>query len=66
MKQEEWLTTEQAAGRLQLSPITVQRWLKDGRLQGTLLSRKAGWRIPAREVERILTEGLGKPKEGAR
>lgn len=47
------LTTQQVAERLQLHPITVQRWLRDGRLKGTKLPGKAGWRVPVTEVERV-------------
>jgi excisionase family DNA binding protein len=47
------LTTQQVAERLQLHIITVQRWLRDGKLKGTKLSGKAGWRVPVAEVERI-------------
>lgn len=47
------LTTEQVAERLQLHVITVQRWLRDGKLKGTKLPGKAGWRVPVSEVERM-------------
>jgi excisionase family DNA binding protein len=47
------LTTQQVAARLQVHVITVQRWLRDGKLKGTKLPGKAGWRIPIAEVERI-------------
>ena len=48
------LTTEQVAERLQLHIITVQRWLRNGRLNGTKLPGRAGWRIPESEVARLL------------
>lgn len=47
------LTTEQVAERLQLHPITIQRWLRQGKLKGTKLPGKAGWRVPVAEVERM-------------
>jgi excisionase family DNA binding protein len=50
----EYLTTDQAAERLQVSVETVLRWLNAKRLQGTKLPGRAGWRIPADDVERLL------------
>ena len=47
------LTAKQVSERLQLHIITVQRWLRDGRLKGTKLPGKAGWRVPVSEVERM-------------
>jgi excisionase family DNA binding protein len=47
------LTTEQVAERLQRQIITVQRWLRSGKLKGTKLPGKAGWRVPVAEVERL-------------
>lgn len=47
------LTTEQVAERLQLHVITIQRWLRSGKLKGTKLTGKAGWRVPVSEVERL-------------
>lgn len=58
----EYLTTNAAAERLQVSAQTVRRWLKDGVLKGTRLSDRAGYRIPREEVERILREGLKGPE----
>ena len=54
MEPGEYLTVAEAAARLKVHQETVRRWLKAGRLRGTLLSGKAGWRIPAREVARVL------------
>jgi excisionase family DNA binding protein len=48
------LTTKQAAERLQVKPITVQRWLQAGTLKGTKLPGRAGWRIPESEIDRLL------------
>ncbi|MDP9367888.1 MAG: helix-turn-helix domain-containing protein [Chloroflexota bacterium] len=60
---EEWLTVPQAAERLQVTPTTVQRWLNSGKLKGTLLSRKAGWRVAAAEVERLLKATTPNPRQ---
>lgn len=47
------LTSQQVAERLQVKVITVQRWLHDGKMRGTKLPGKAGWRVPVEEVERM-------------
>ena len=52
----DWLTKKQAADIFQVSPRTVDRYIKDGKLQATRLSRRAV-RISATSVERLL-EGL--------
>jgi excisionase family DNA binding protein len=53
-----YLTVEQAAAALQLTPETVRRMLRDGRLHGVRLGeRRMGWRIPAENVARLLMSG---------
>ena len=37
-----------------VSRETVRRWLRSGEMKGTLLGDRAGWRIPASEIERKL------------
>jgi excisionase family DNA binding protein len=55
MTDDQYLTVEQAAERLQLGPETVRRMLRDGRLHGVRLGgTRAGWRVAASDVERIL------------
>ncbi len=61
MDGERWLTVAQAAEVIQVHPETVREWLREGRLPGTLLSRRAGWRIRARDVERLLAGEMGEP-----
>ena len=54
---EEMLTVEEVAARLKLTPYTIREWLKAGRIRGIRLgSRRAGWRIPASELERFIAE----------
>lgn len=56
---EELLTVEEVAQRLRLTPETVRRWLRSKRLTGTRIGGdRAGWRIPGREVDRIINEGM--------
>ncbi len=57
---ENWLTVEQVAQRLQLHPDTVRLWLRTGKLQGTKLSRRAGYRIAESELQRVLSGEEGK------
>ena len=53
MSDARMLTTEEISERLKLHIITVQRWLRTGKLQGIKLPGKAGWRVPIAEVERL-------------
>lgn len=59
MDPDRWLTVAQAAEQLQVHPETMRDWLRTGKLAGTLISRRAGWRIPQAEVDRVLREGFG-------
>ena len=53
---EKFITVQDAAEQLQVHPQTVRLWLRQGRLRGRLIGgRKSGYRIPASEIERILT-----------
>lgn len=51
---EPLLTVEQVAQTLQVHPETVRRWLREGRLQGYRISRRAGYRVRPSEIERFL------------
>ena len=57
--EKEWLTVAQVAELIQVHPETVREWLRVGRLPGTLISRRAGWRVRRRDVERFLSGELG-------
>lgn len=60
MTSESWMTVEEAAKQLKVSPYTVRNWLRAQRMKGTQLGgRKSGWRIPESEINRVLREGLG-------
>ena len=55
-----WLTVQDVARRLKLNPETIRRWLRSGRLRGTLVSRgRGGYRVRESEVRRIESEGIG-------
>lgn len=47
------LTTKEVADRLRVKVITVQRWLHAGKLRGTKLPGRGGWRVPVDEIERM-------------
>ncbi len=48
-----YLTPEQVAERLQVVTTTVYRWLRGGKLRGSLVSAKA-WRITQRELDAFM------------
>jgi len=55
MDDEPMLTVPEVAERLRLNPETVRVWLRQGKLKGVRLGgTKAGYRIPASEVTRLL------------
>ncbi len=63
ISQEEWdflaqsermLTVPEVADRLGVTHETVRRWLRSGQLQGFRVSKKAGWRIPHRSVNKMI------------
>lgn len=59
MTGERWLTVAQVAELVQVHPETVREWLRAGKLPGTLISRRAGYRVRAGDVERFLSGELG-------
>lgn len=53
---EQFITVQDAAERLQVHPQTVRVWLREGKLRGRLIGgRKSGYRIPASEIDRVLS-----------
>jgi excisionase family DNA binding protein len=69
MISDQWLTVAQAADILQIHPETLREWLRSGRIPATLLSRRAGYRIRASDLEAFLSRGVsvdwGKAKAAA-
>jgi excisionase family DNA binding protein len=52
--EEQWLTVEQVAERLQVHIETVRRWIRSGDLPSVRLGRRAGYRIKAADLEAFL------------
>lgn len=48
------LTVAEVAEQLSVTEETVRRWLRDGKLEGIRLSRRAGWRIRQESVNVML------------
>ena len=59
MIEERWLTVAQAAEVLQVHPETLREWLRMERIPATLLSRRAGYRIRASDLEAFLSGSDG-------
>jgi excisionase family DNA binding protein len=57
MVSDQWLTVAQAAEIVQVHPETLRAWLRSGRIPATLLSRRAGYRIRASDLEAFLSGG---------
>ena len=51
---DEWLTTNEVAQALKVTPETVKRWLRSGELRGSILSDRGGWRVKRSEVDRFM------------
>jgi excisionase family DNA binding protein len=53
---DDMLTVREVAARVGARPETIYRWLKAGKLRGVMPGgTKLGWRIPASELERLLS-----------
>lgn len=58
MNDDRLLTVRQVAELLQVHPVTVQRWLRAGRLRGIRLpADKLGWRVRRSELDRFIAAG---------
>ncbi len=58
MDDERLLTVKEVAERLSANPQTIRKWLREGKLRGTMPGgEKLGYRIPASELARLLDEG---------
>jgi excisionase family DNA binding protein len=51
------LTVREVAERMKVNEVTVQRWLRAGRLKGMRPGgTRMGWRIPESELRRFLEQ----------
>ncbi len=57
-----YYTTKEVAELLRLSPITLSRWMREGKVKGIHFGRRR-WRIPESEVERLILEGVEEPAD---
>ena len=62
-KRERLITPEQAAERLVVSPLTIKKWLRQGKLQGVKIFG-SGWRIRETEIDNLIerSEGGNNPR----
>lgn len=57
---EIFLTVEEAARRLSVTPWTLREWLKAGKLRGVKVSRH--WRVPERALDELANGTSDKPE----
>lgn len=60
------LTLEEAAARLGRSPLTVQRMLKRGDLDGIMSGGSIGWQVPDDAIETYIASKRGQHTRMAR
>jgi excisionase family DNA binding protein len=61
---DRFITVQEAADQLRVHPQTVRLWLREGKLRGRLIGgRKSGYRIPASEIDRVLSPDEEPPAE---
>jgi excisionase family DNA binding protein len=61
MSEDKLLSPEEVADRLEISPLTVVRWLRSGKLKGRKYGRKI-WRMKAEDLEVFIEQP--EPMEG--
>lgn len=61
--EKQYLTVPEVAEILSVTEETVRRWLRDGRLKGVLLSRRAGWRVRPESVTEMMEGSTPEGKE---
>ena len=54
MEEEQMLTVQKIAHRLDVHEQTVRRWLRSGELPGVLLGDKAGYRVREGDLKEFL------------
>ena len=58
MLEPQWLTVDEVAAQLRVTPGAVRQWLAEGKLRGLMLGRRAGWRIAPDELARFIQERM--------
>ncbi|PTM58404.1 helix-turn-helix domain-containing protein [Desmospora activa] len=51
-KKDRLITPKEAAERLAVSPLTIKKWMRDGKIKGTKLM--SVWRISEEEVDKLV------------
>ena len=51
---DRWLTVDEAAEQIKVHPETIRRWLREGKIEGVLISRSAGYRIRQSALDNFL------------
>lgn len=54
---EQYLTTREAAAIFRVTPVTIISWIRQKRIRAVRVG--ATWRIPEREIKRLLVEDIG-------
>lgn len=58
MDDERLLTVKQVAERLSANPQTIRKWLREGKIHGSMPGgEKLGYRIPESEIARLIEAG---------
>ncbi|SMO73566.1 helix-turn-helix domain-containing protein [Melghirimyces algeriensis] len=52
-KEIKLITPEKAGERLSVSPVTIRKWLRQGKLRGTKIFG-SGWRVREDEIDRFI------------
>lgn len=60
--EQEWLTPEEVAQRLKINEQTIRKWLREGRLRGSLLGRV--WRVSPTALTEFMQAHEPKPDGG--
>lgn len=53
---DQWYTVKETAELLRVHPQTVRRWLREGKLAGSFISRRGGWRVRGTALRTFLRE----------
>lgn len=60
MTSDDLLTVSDVAARLKVTDETVREWLRTNQMSGYNFGGRTGWRVPASEIERLLSSKTGK------